>query len=69
MKKKFAIAALTVFMFSCGETKQATDETKVTGDSLTNMANDVAAAAADTTINTGADTIKAEIQTVDTTKK
>ncbi len=68
MKKNFAIATLAVFMFSCGDAKQAPDETKVTGDSLTNMANDVAAAA-DSTINTGADTIKSGMQTVDTTKK
>lgn len=68
MKKNFAIATVAILLFSCGDAKQAADETKVTGDSLTNMANDVAAAA-DSTITSGADTLKAGMQTVDTTKK
>ena len=68
MKKNFIIATLAIAIFSCGDSKQAGDETKVSGDSLTNMANDVAAAA-DSTINADADTLKAGMQTVDTTKK
>jgi hypothetical protein len=68
MKKKFLTATLAFVIFSCGDSKQAEDEKKVSGDSLTNMANDVAAAA-DSIINADADTIKAGMQTVDTTKK
>lgn len=68
MKKNFIIGTLALVIFSCGDAKQAADETTVAGDSLTNMANEIAASA-DSTINSGADTLTAGMQTVDTTKK
>lgn len=65
MKKFLAIATLAVVMVACGDAKQTADETKPAEDSLSNAATEVAAAA-DSTIKTGADTA---MPTIDTTKK